>query len=396
MNLNPRQLASSVLRVACIAMLLTCFTATGHASPALRKELSRICDRVATILSAKGVSTIAVGSFTGPATFPSSGGPGIIQILKEELETRQIEVVRQAQFGLKGNFAMTELKADSPFPVAPSERQVAVRVTVTMVDQFDNPVTEFVAAGNSTEKRESEQITLQDEETITKLIGMTTSLDPAASLKERNQHIRDQFTGVQQFGSIRDQVLFSDASSPFGIQLLVGDAVREIVPTQAFAYVALQEGETYTIRIHNQADFDAAVALSIDGISSFAFSSIHDPSGSPASEYYLVPARSDITIRGWFRSTADVHEFTVTPESESAAAQLKQTTKLGTITASFRAAWRHGSPPPRDEQVGTKGAGSQALGTGLGALIPQDSQVVQRDIGVLRSTVSLRYDRPDR
>jgi hypothetical protein len=65
---------------------------------------------------------------------------------------------------------------------------------------------------------------------------------------------------------------------------------------------------------------------------------------------------------------------------------------VGTITASFSAAWPKGGDPPDDEPRFARSAESD-IATGLGRQIDQAYEKVERDIGQLRATVSVRYNR---
>ena len=75
--------------------------------------------------------------------------------------------------------------------------------------------------------------------------------------------------------------------------------------------------------------------------------------------------------------------------AKSAAATLNHTSNLGTITATFQAAWPEGSPAPSDEPGKRRGGTGDA--TGFGPRIDVKYEEVKRNLGVIRDTVSVRY-----
>lgn len=363
------------------------------ASPALRNELAQVCDQVATILSARNTSTISLGTFQGPAKLLSSGGSGIAQLLEEELKARRITVGERAEYTLRGKFFTLDLNSNGPFPAARSERPIAVRVTLMMVDQLGTPLAEFVAVGSNEPTADTAAITLQDEDALVTIIGLTGTLPATASPKQRNQQIRQQIESGELAGDIRGNAVFADVQSPFGMEILVAGDARIMTRVDGAAFVSLERGDRYAIRLVNNANFDAAVTLSIDGISTFAFADLPADDRSASQLHYLVPARGSLVVPGWFETLRQTREFTVTSVPESAAARFNLTTEIGTITASFRASWPSTGQPPDDEPAGVKGNNASGNATGLGRVLPQRAVIESRNIGVLRAAVSARYVR---
>ena len=77
----------------------------------------------------------------------------------------------------------------------------------------------------------------------------------------------------------------------------------------------------------------------------------------------------------------------VTAYAKSAAASLNHTANIGTITATFQAAWD--KDPPRDEPGRRRGGIGDA--TGRGDRIGEDYQEAVRHLGVIRDCISVRY-----
>src|SRR4051794_16245163 len=82
---------------ACIALALwAALAAPARADDALRTELAAIAKGIAEAVKGLGHEAIAVGEFTGPAQFASSGGPVITKTLTEELPKNGVAVKRVA------------------------------------------------------------------------------------------------------------------------------------------------------------------------------------------------------------------------------------------------------------------------------------------------------------
>lgn len=383
-------------------LVMQCVAVTWNARPAraskaLRDELGNIANQVATILAASRETAIGIGAFTGPATFPASAGPGVAQILKEELKSRGIETDElRTKFGLKGSFSFTQVEVPSVSDFNQTDKFIGVKVTVEMVDQFGQPIAAFNAVGQA--PRSQVSVELRDDETITQLVGLTTSIDPTASSLKRNEQLRDQITGNAPAGDLRGTQLFADSTSPYGIEILVNGQPRSMSLEQGFVFTPLDRDEIFTVRLINNDEFDAAVALTLDGVSTFAFCTERRPDGSPAFEHYLVPAGGSTEVKGWFRDQQTLEEFLITAFEDGVAFSLNQTSNVGTITARFHAAWPKEGPRPRDEPgsaKGVRGLGRNAFNAiGRGQQLQQNAQTVAREIGVLRSSVSVRYQRP--
>jgi hypothetical protein len=81
----------------------------------------------------------------------------------------------------------------------------------------------------------------------------------------------------------------------------------------------------------------------------------------------------------------------ITAYAESAAASLGQTAQVGTITATFSAAWDRDADPPEDEPRAVAMIVESDDGTGFGERVETDLVEVTREIGVVRSSISVRY-----
>src|SRR5687768_16065878 len=85
--------------------------AGAQASEVLRPSLAKIATAVAKIVHSRGADTIAVGQFTGPPNFGSNAGPGIQQILSDELKDLGLQVKKfGAAMGLRGEYLYTSVQ----------------------------------------------------------------------------------------------------------------------------------------------------------------------------------------------------------------------------------------------------------------------------------------------
>ena len=65
-----------------------------------------------------------------------------------------------------------------------------------------------------------------------------------------------------------------EQNSPFGLEVLVGAKAREIRERHHLGYITLRKGEEYVIRLVNDAPYEVAVAVAVDGLSVFHFSEV--------------------------------------------------------------------------------------------------------------------------
>jgi hypothetical protein len=170
-------------------------------------------------------------------------------------------------------------------------------------------------------------------------------------------------------------------AAPFGVELLVADKPVLLVEGEAQPIVKLGEKDEYAIRLHNDSPYAAAVDLRIDGLSLFAF----DESGAKPSAV-VIPAKSSVVVRGWYRSSKLASRFTVTRYDNSNLPPASSTQKVGSITAVFRYAWKKGEvPPPGDEKKGAMRTST------VGEAIKQNVQLVEMKMGMERGAITVRY-----
>ncbi|MEZ6123205.1 MAG: hypothetical protein R3C49_08540 [Planctomycetaceae bacterium] len=225
-------------------------------------------------------------------------------------------------------------------------------------------------------------------EDVAAITGVTTELHPEDRDDDRQRDLKRDLLSPKLH--IEGTTCSAAAGSPYRVEVLVNGQPAGISLQDGLGFVKINKGDTYSIRLHNLSPHDAAVRLSIDGLSVFTFSQLAEPDGTPKYRFYIVPKNSVGEIKGWHKTNSEVSSFLVTEYDKSAAASINHDQNIGTITAVFSAAWPRTGPKPADEDLTGKGLPNA---TGFGPPIAQVVEEVQRDVGRVRASVSLRYSK---
>ncbi len=346
--------------------------APARGQDSLRKELAEVAKSVQKQLEQFDESAVAIGPFTGPENVPVNAGPGIGQALREELTGLGVKVSPAARLTVNGSYEDAKDK---------KTRRVFIELTARLVDKGGKTLVVLGARG------------VFGEEAVAAVLGATAFVPPDTDPKDREAVLVDRIDEPKVY--LDGSSVFPAKASPYGIEVLVkqGDRYNPPKPEvrDGLAYVPLKRDDVYAVRLINNTAHEAAVTLSIDGLNVFAFSTLRDPKkGTPLLSTFVVPAKSTVTVKGWPIDLGRSDEFLVTDYAQSAAAELKVgTAKLGVIHAGFAACWPKDGPVPPDEPAGGKAANA----TGRGAPIETPFKTVERKFGVLRASVSVRYNR---
>lgn len=343
-----------------------------RADELLDQGLAKMATEIKSFLEKEKLpSEIIVGDFIGSPKLRTSGGVEIGRSIKKQLETAGLTVSDDANIQVWGQFRLIE------------KRQLPQ-------DEFDSLALEIVAHildGNGDELAELPirvfgSVVLQ----IAGASGMEIPQDIPE--KERQEKLIEQLkspaTTTEQ-GTVKPS-----AESPFAVEILVknGGATQQRSATldaQKRAYVDLHQGEEYVVRVHNTADFEVAVTLTIDGVDMFV-----DATDAPKNCRIIVPPGKFADVPGWYISKTLTKAFEIGGYEQSVAKRVGNSTGLGTITAAFRACWKSDDQRPSDEPSGVP-AGGKA--TTQGRDLTKNYSVVTRDFGDVRAVVSVRYDR---
>jgi hypothetical protein len=350
-----------------VAGSLLVLLATGPARAGdLNKAMDQFAGRIKELLDAERESAIALNQFNAPARLAANSSSGIRKALEEGLKKHSVQIKKTARLEINGEYRELD---------DPAQKKTVVRILGRIVDQDSGrPVSEC-------------EVKVDNLTSIAALIGATMELPPNPIPEDRERAIRD---GIRKpTAHVATTRISAGPRSPFAIEIHAGPAhAKELRPRapsveDGQAFMNIGADERYEIVVINDASFDVAVTLTIDGLSLFAFSDNKDYS------YVIVPQRSRGLISGWYRSNDEAEQFVVTDYVKSAAASksLTPSPDLGVITACFAAAWPVNGNPPPDEGM----EGRAVTGTGRGPLTRTNFLEVERRTGRLRSSISVRY-----
>jgi len=357
-------------------------TSKGNASSPdeLENELALVAQQLAKFLKGSNEDSLSIGEFTGPPQLSSHAGPGIVQLLSKSLGKLEIRCLPRAKLGLQGKYSLDERKATIRGELV----DLSGKTLFTFTRDFANPAS------------------------FATLFGPTGKID---TVNETNPSVLQNVV-LNPETTLSGPRVFASPNSPYGIEVCIKNG-DDYVPRIAhdlngLAFLKISRGEVYAIRLINNSPHDAAVRLSIDGVSVFAFSENQNY------KHFIVRRKATKLITGWHRTNQVSDEFLVTNYSKSAAAEiLPNSPSLGAITASFSVAWGEGEPsldrpapeiaapsqaPTEFEPRATYGAepgagapGEEPDATGRGNAIRQDYKELRRFVGPMKAAVTVRY-----
>jgi hypothetical protein len=375
--MSSRSLRVVPLALSC-AVLACCVPTARVRAQAVASSLERECQEIAKDVARQmregapdhGVCIRDFG-FNGPKEAICSGGPGIVKSLMDELNRLNVKIDDRSPICVRGQYDLVrDSETDLP----------AVRIAYQVQNGNRAPI-----------NREPRGVFGDD--SIAATLGLTVELPPDEDFKQRGKRIWAAYTKPSFFIAHETRVA-TDARSPYALEIVVADEPRRVSGQGGQAFVPIAKSETYTIRLYNDSDYDAAVVLKIDGLSVFAFSEFKDPAtGRPRFDYLIVPAKSSGTVRGWHRNNNVSYSFKVTEYAESAAAELNQKSDIGMITAIFSAAWPKEGPVPPAEPLEspTRLASRGATATARGPEVSVIYKEVERYRGRTRAPITVRY-----
>ncbi len=184
----------------------------------------------------------------------------------------------------------------------------------------------------------------------------------------------------------------SSRNSPFGVRLIVNHEPRAILVNNGKLFSNLKLKEEYSVGLINESDYDVAVSLWIDGLSMFHFSE------EGRAINLLIPKRTKIPVEipGWFFTREKSARFQIMSFGNTPAGKLLVThAQVGTITAVFAHAYGKKDPIPEDESaLNIRLTRGDDVATGIGRKVDAKYEPVERLIGAVRASVTVRYTRP--
>ena len=339
----------------------------------LEVELAEAAKDLKLLLKERDEAALAVGAFTGPSHLAASAGPGIAKVLTDELKKLDVKVERRAKLEVKGDYTdVTDAES----------KQLAARLTFRVLDRSGKQVTQFERA-------------VFGDATLPTLFGLTADLPPAGDTAARRKKLEDAID--HPHAELKNTRIAAGAGSPYAVEILVKRPDGTFAPRapredDGLAFVEIKRDEVYRVRVLNDSPYDAAITLTVDGLSVFAFSEVKDKAGNPKYHNFFIP-RGASTIKGWYISNTQADEFLVTELPRSAVAEkgLRNSDSIGTITVTFAAAWPRDATPPPDEPKAPPPFSRSGDATGRGQRIGDNLTETERHLGVVRAAVSVRY-----
>ena len=228
--------------------------------------------------------------------------------------------------------------------------------------------------------------------TIATLIGVTTILPPDASDEDRNKKLTEAIDNPKVH--LANTRISAGPDSPYAIEILVksGNDYRPRAASKdddGFAFLKIRRDEIYAVKLINDSPHDAAVTLTIDGLSVFAFSENSNYT------HWIVRSKKALIDPGLApheQGLGLVQGHRV--RQERGGREAPQLGEHRDDHGGLRRRLAQGSPPPEDEAPGKKG-GRSGDATGKGPPVETNFTEVVRDIGRLRASVSVRYTKDE-
>jgi hypothetical protein len=380
MHLTPlsRRAFASALS-GCLAGLFVLVVAPpARALPALRQDLAELAKGVKKLLDEERQTSVGVGQFTAPPHLGAGAGPGLALVFQEELRKLGVRIERRSLLGVEGRYRDT------------TDRRTGQLSALLQVQVKDNKDTVLVNLSRR----------IADNAVIAQLFGVSAPLKPGAGTRANNRQVQARLRKPQVAISLGR--VSPTRSSPFAVEVLVGGRGLPARQEDGEAFVRLRRGQEYAVRLVNRSKQEAAVELTIDGLSMFAFSEVKDPkTGAPRYRHVLVPPGESRVVVGWHRNNKVSDAFLITAYSRSAVAKLlPNSSKVGVITATFAVTTPPAKPKPAPAELEKKevegdaeSADEEGDATGRGREVPSRVTERKRTIGPVQAVISVRYTR---
>jgi hypothetical protein len=343
----------------------------------LPEELTRVAKGIQKLLAGRDDDRISVGDFRGPARYDNNYGPGIQERLAAQLHALKVRVDRKAPTTVTGEYLVVEDKHVKDL--------IAVRLIARVYDKNGEVLTTL-------------QADLRGTNDVGQILAPTVSLPVNGDRKTRNEELKKHLDKPSVH--IKGTRISASPDSPYSVEVLVKTKAHDKARPRAprieggQAYVDLRRDELYELRLHNASKHDAAITIHIDGLDVFTFSDVRDPkTGRPKYRYYIVVPKYPFDVVGWHKRNEPPNNFlsflvTAYGKGASAYAPEKAVGKTGTITLTFAMAWT--GKTPEEEKYARDAGGNE---TGFGPPVSRRINELQRQIGVVRDIVTIRYSR---
>lgn len=349
------------------ALFLVTSIARAEDEDALDAELKALAGQIKSLVAKREGGAVAVNSFKGASRLRVSTGTEIQSKLAEFLKADGLTLnADNYRFEVSGTFVDFEDPRTKLLTV-----KIVARVTDSSADEL-GVFNRFVFGS----------------EAVPRLLGLTVSTSPNADAKGRSDAFKEALK--KPGGEIDGTIVRAAAGQPYGIEIVTPSGAdyaprTPVKDSKGRLLVELKKSEIFAIQLHNSSPHEAAVKLTIDGINTFHFSQ-PDEKTKKKSEFWIVPANGKAIVYGWHIDNTKSEEFKVVdfPDSVASGLNIQPSETIGSITASFSAAWADDNQKPKDEPP--------SRAAGKGNEIGVDTEQVARFIGQTRSTITVRYE----
>lgn len=370
-----------------------------RAQPVLAKNTlldatDEVCDDVKKFLDTQGKNKVRIGQFIGkgPEALRASASPLLKEALKISLLRKKIEVVHEgAHYELTGSFQAIEDNLTG--------RQAVILSVIA--DDLKGNERKFQGVANG----RAEKYFFENVPDVAKVLGISSYHPPERTEQERIKDIKEAVDHPDC--KLDGTRILAAKGAPFAIEILVAPEkkgkrvpadykVKNPVAQKGLAFVSIQRGEAYGVRLYNRSNYEVAVDLRIDGLSMYYFSEERDKkTGGPKYRYVIVAPNTYVEIRGWFVTLNDSDEFLVVPFKDSAIGKTTagNPAEVGVITANFHRAWDRKLGRPSDEPANPNEHSLSADATGRGQRFQERYIEVDYAVGTFRGSVSARYSK---
>lgn len=353
------------------------------------RELKAVAEAIVQFLNTENLNKIAIRKFDGPSSFPASAGPGIAEVLVTHFKMKRFEVVglsTKADVAVTGKY---RLRPTDDGPLRP--KLVELVVSFSLEDEFGNPFEKFGDQGKM-------ELRTRESDEIAEKIGLPVAFDISSESEDKRKE-KDHAVLLDVYkhpkADIQNGIEVKRADSPYGVQVLVKDSPKQIKDQNGLAFCELGRGDEFEILLRNDSEYDAAVDLRLDGINTFHFSKMRSATDESKPLYmnYIVPKKSKSRVSGWHLDNDKIRKYRITGIENSAAMLANADVEIGTISASFSAAWQFGDRIPPGELTNRSLRYAKDSGNfiGLGDEKTNTVKAVSREIGRVRETLVVRY-----
>jgi len=347
-----------------------------------------VAKTIAKAVKSRNDKFVAIDQIQAPKTEHGSTGPFLASMLEKALKDEGIEIRKHHSLAVKGSYHKKNFKKGE----VNNNLSFGVHLTGVVEDTEGNVV-------------ENSKFTtdIVDSGLVAILLVITFEIPPTNDVKVENDALRRASNRPSVYID-NSKVYASDVAS-YGVEILVNGRPLRADDVSGEAFVKMNPGDKYKVRLWNNTKIMAAVRLRVDGLNFFTFTNEIIP-GTDDPKYDVVlinPNGGSVTIDGWHLDNSKSREFKIeTLDSENTALAMAkkrgiisagkveiQDQDIGLIQAHFMLAWKKsGNPPPEEE-------GTRGLATGFGDEIksPFVADVEYTYSSVVRSAVCVRYSR---